>query len=647
MAKVLTTSYQKIASKDWTFVYNGTTMYVGLRVYAKYNSQNKTTKRTYVSYKSTFVVTAPTLSVGVSSATAKLDGTTKNYSSYTSFSRGETTLQEITSNKYIEHNDDGTSKTKTLSASWSATITGNASISGDILAPKMDLYPMISNVSDITDESSSATVTTTYASTYEEMTCSIAIFDANDRSHIEDGQATPIVAYKPVTISSDTTTYTLTSADNTALANAVTSGTSKTLTFALKSISGNNTPKFSLYDKNMTLVNALPTFGTSTNTETNTSVIAITGSQTASSVIKNASIVQVSIPVSGQKGANISSVVATHLGNTYQTTSSQSPYVFTIPIGAFSEANATISLVATDTRGNPNNAQITIPAINYIPVTINTSDAVIKRVSATSDNVTISLTGTYLNSIGSYANDSYSSITWEAKNEGGTVVASGTLTRGTNYTITNNVLTISNVIVDSNVSYDDAGTFTIRITDRLSTVGQSVQIPPGVPLFDYGKTNFEINGDLYIADRGRNNPVNVLSTINSLMGDVADLSTAVSNIIESGYVSSGNTGYYIKFADGTMITRHTAEGNAKITTTWGNGYTTGANNTISLGNFPVAFLSGSTPYVWITAVRDGNNFWLGTCNGTNATTAGVISLLRFTSSTTSYKLRILAIGRWK
>ena len=511
MAKVLTTSYQKIASKDWTFVYNGTTMYVGLRAYAKYNSQDKTTKRTYVSYKSTFVVTAPTLSVGVSSATAKLDGTTKNYSSYTSFSRGETTLQEITTNRYIEHNDDGTSKTKTLSASWTATITGNASISGDILAPKMDLYPMINNVSDITDESSTATVSTTYAAPYEEMTCSIAIFDANNRSHIEDGQATPIVAYKPVTISSNAINYTLTSADNTALANSVTSGNSKLLTFALKSISGSNT-YYSLYDKNMTLINALPSFGSETKAETNQAVIDIIGSS-SSNVIKNASVIQLSVPVSGLKGATISSVVATHLGTPYQSSTQTSPYVFTIPIGAFSEANATIGLTATDSRGNSNTKQVSIPAINYQPVTINTNDVVIKRVNATSDNVTISLTGTYLNSIGSYANDTYSSVTWEAKNEGGTIVASGTLTRGTNYTITNNVLTISNVVVDSNISYENAGTFTIRISDRLTTVGQSTQIPQGVPLFDYGKTNFEINGDLYIADRGRNNPVNVLNAL--------------------------------------------------------------------------------------------------------------------------------------
>lgn len=200
--------------------------------------------------------------------------------------------------------------------------------------------------------------------------------------------------------------------------------------------------------------------------------------------------------------------------------------------------------------------------------------------------------------------------------------------------------------VDLNGNVDVSGTFDVvgntTVTGTLGVTGNttitgtesiSSNATVGGALEVTGNTtvggNASIAGDLFV------DGIDILTTLNGKA------------VIESGYISTGNTGYYIKFSDGTMITRHTAEGSANVTTPWGSGYTTGASNTVSLGNFPVAFLSGTTPYVWITPVRDGNNYWLGTCNGTNATTAGVTSLLRFTSATVDYRLRVLAFGRWK
>lgn len=624
MAKLLTTSYQKIASTDWTVVINGTTCYLGLREYAKYTNQDTSTKKTTVKYKSTFVVTSPTISVSVSSGTAKLDGTSKSYGS-TTFSRGETTLQEF--EKTITHNDDGSSPTKTLTASWSATVTGSKSISGDFTVPKMDLYPSITNSSDISDETSTINLTTTYAEAYQDMTLTFAIFDANDRSHISDGVATPIVAYKSVSFASNgVINVSLTSSDNTALANSVTSGTSKMITLALKSVSGTKT-NYSLYDKNMSLVNALPSFGTITPTETNTKVSTMVGSTSASSVVKNASIISLSVSVSGLKGATINSVTATHNGNPYTTTSQSSPYVFTIPIGDFTGANATITLTATDSRGNSSPTTKTIPAIDYTPVSIDTNSIAIKRKNTTSDIVTITLTGNYLNSIGSYANASSAVVTWTSS-----AGASGTLTNETDYSISNNVLSISGVEVDSNILYSDAGTFTINIKDRLTEVGQSVQIPTGVPLFDFGKTNFEINGDLYIAGTDRTDPKNVYDGM----------------IIESG---SNTNGSYIKYGNGVMICWKTLEGYANITTAWGNGYCTNSENTIDLGTLPATFYA--TPVINVVSARrtysgHAYNHWIATISNVSTTSAGKVSLMRFTSaSNVGYTFHITAFGRWK
>lgn len=209
----------------------------------------------------------------------------------------------------------------------------------------------------------------------------------------------------------------------------------------------------------------------------------------------------------------------------------------------------------------------------------------------------------------------------------GNVDVNGTFDVIGNTTVTGTLGVTGNTTITGTGSVSSNATVggTLGVTGN-ATVGGTLGVTGNTTM----SGNASIAGDLFVDD------INILTTLNNKA------------VIESGYTETGNLGYYIKFSDGTMITRHTAEGKADITTAWGSGYTTGATNTVSLGNFPVAFLADSTPYIWVTAVRDGNNYWLGTCNGTNATTAGRISLLRFTSAADiNYRIRVLAFGRWK
>jgi len=615
MAKVLTNKYQKIASKDWTFVYSGTTMYVGLRVYAKYNSQDKIAKRTYVSYKSTFVVTAPTLSVGVSSATARLDGTTKTYSSYTSFSRGETTLQEITTNRYIEHNDDGTSEVKTLSASWSASITGNASISGEILAPKMDLYPSITNVSDFNDEQNPIVTYTTNETYVETMTSSIAIYKASDTSF-----TTPLIDYKEVSLQGEgnvaTYQYELTNAEKEILRNATIVSSTEAynyldVVFRLKSVHEGQID-YSNYPKRMNIVNANPTIGQIGKEEQNSKVATMIGSYSANTTVDNASRVVLEIPATAKKGASIVSVVATHGGATYSSTSTTSPY----SIENISVVEPTINVIITDNRGNTTTSTITMTMLDYNPVSIDTNSLSIQRADPTSDDIVVNLTGYYQNTIGNYANDSEALVQWKAKDGSFNTLSSG-------YTISNNQITLNTTIANSGISYDEAGTFTIRIADRLTEAGQIVTIAVGVPVYDYGSEDFQINGDLYIADRGRNNPVNVLEAING--------------IVESG---SNSNGYYTKFANGLMIcyinemsisrTGSSTLGSASVnygTGTW---------------TFPQTFV---TPITCLVTARDsGSGVFGAETDGNMGTSTQAITCY---GANVTYKVNALAIGMWK
>ncbi len=117
-------------------------------------------------------------------------------------------------------------------------------------------------------------------------------------------------------------------------------------------------------------------------------------------------------------------------------------------------------------------------------------------------------------------------------------------------------------------------------------------------------------------------------------------------ITESG---SNSNGTYIKYSDGTMIcTKHfVTANNIPINQSWGSGYTSGEGNLVSLGSFANTFYS--VPVVNVTVGRaGGSNAWLGTISNTSNSSAGYVTLLRFSSNTgTKYSFDIIAIGRWK
>lgn len=111
---------------------------------------------------------------------------------------------------------------------------------------------------------------------------------------------------------------------------------------------------------------------------------------------------------------------------------------------------------------------------------------------------------------------------------------------------------------------------------------------------------------------------------------------------------SNSNGSWVKYSDGTMICRKTVTGTTNINVAWGNSYTTGASNTIDLGNYAQEFID--IPEVQITGHRgsSGQNFMIATLDETTKSYVGKTSLLRFTSAkNVSYKIFITAIGRWK
>lgn len=102
---------------------------------------------------------------------------------------------------------------------------------------------------------------------------------------------------------------------------------------------------------------------------------------------------------------------------------------------------------------------------------------------------------------------------------------------------------------------------------------------------------------------------------------------------------SNANGTWTKFADGTMICRHSKSISVDCTSQWGNLYEGGA----SAGSFPATFsaiptvmVTNTTPDGYFEGLRDSST-----------TSWGTIRMAIPTSTTRSFVVNLLAIGRWK
>ena len=107
-------------------------------------------------------------------------------------------------------------------------------------------------------------------------------------------------------------------------------------------------------------------------------------------------------------------------------------------------------------------------------------------------------------------------------------------------------------------------------------------------------------------------------------------------LVESGNNSNGS---YIKLIDGTMICYHTKNINVACTSQWGQLYEGGA----AIGNLPSTFTS--TPIVMVTNTAPDGYF--EGIRDTTKSTWGTLRMAIPTSSTRTFKINLLAIGRWK
>lgn len=602
MAITLTKSYKKISTISLT--------YGEIRTYAKYSSQDSATNKTTYQLKFTYY-TSQANGVSMSSASGYMrtdDGETTSRSyGYTTF-YNETTIKEST--RTSTHYDDGSSRTKTVTTHWEATFGGGGTTSATINFPKIDRYPMIKTAPNFTDEDN-PTITYSTISGFSGATYSacISLTGSNDD-----------VSYRTIDLSSGSYTFNLTEAERNTLRNATPNSNTLQVHFYVRTTTSGGTNYFSHVPRTMTIINGEPTF-THSELETDSKVTSILGTS-ASTIVNNISKVKVTIVPTALKGASISSVKVIHNNITY--TDESTPYEMIIPV-----TNNSFTVEITDSRGNKNKQDgtqtITKQLIDYLPFSIESFS--FKRPNPTSSDIRVNLEATYYQiTVGSTVNAP--TVKWKLEE-------SGTYTNipSSAWTIDNenNKLTISNYTLTNILSHEHSGTFYIKLEDIFSTDENNVIVNKGIPTFEAGENDFQVNGDLIVADTNAENGVNIL--------DLATIEVSKNNENTPTKVS-------YKFSNGLLInTIKISYSNVGCNTAWGGTYTSVAQSRV---NYQTAF----TTLLSVNATcrpTTGNHWLMVTESGTTneLTQCPPFSFARGTKANVTGTVFITAVGLWK
>lgn len=220
----------------------------------------------------------------------------------------------------------------------------------------------------------------------------------------------------------------------------------------------------------------------------NSTTIALTGS--SAKLVRYMSNALCTITATAQNSANIStkSINGESVSGTTKTYNGVSATSF-----VFS---------ATDSRGYTTSSTVTPTMVNYIPLTINPE---ITRTSPTSSTLVMKFSGNYFNgSFGSRNNTltvRYRYKLSTASSYGSwTTISSGS----SSYTISGNgYSTVSaGYTLSGEFAYNSDYDFQVQAYDgngaALTTVTKTVALSAGVPVFDWGKSDFQFNVPVYI-----------------------------------------------------------------------------------------------------------------------------------------------------
>ena len=385
----------------------------------------------------------------------------------------------------VTHNVDGT-KSVNYSASVDTLWTiGDASLSGTLTLPTIKRQATITSAPNFTDEQNP---TIKYSNPAGNSVSSLQVCIASP-----DGMTT-YAGYRDVSKTGSSYTFNLTEAERYNLRYASRNSNTLAIRFFIKTVISSTTLRNSV-QKTMTIVNANPTEVTELE-ETNQKVITLLGSDTATAVIQNVSQIRLTSTPTTYKYATVSRIQFTN--GTTSIVDTSSPYeAVIVPI------NGVFQTIITDSRSNIISNLYGTIMLPYIPVDITSYS--FKRVNPTSSNI-------YLNAEIRYKQATFNghvnspTIQWKIGEEGTLNTLSSE-----DYTIDteNDLIIISNLLLSNALPYTDQGNFYLYAKDLLTEDTENMFVSKGIPTFEAGEHDFQVNGKLYLADENRENRIDI------------------------------------------------------------------------------------------------------------------------------------------
>ena len=597
MATTLTKSYQRISTIPIT--------YGEIRTYAKYNSQNTSNNTTSYSIKSTYYSTQW---VSFDNATAVLDGTSKSYG-YTTMNRGETTIQELT--RTLTHNPNGSSPTKTINTSWTASYGGSGSASGQIVAPAIKRFATLSNVAEsFTDESE-------FSFSYSNPA------NGSLSCWLEVNPSGTHLAERTLSGQSGTYTWELTEEERTQLRQQMTTSSTGKIRVGLKTTIGSSVGS-NYVDRPFSIINANPIFSNFTFEDINPTTLALTGDSSIN--INGFSTIRATISTANKAEAQKEATMVQYKFNIGEVSTVMNYSDESSVLGTINNAsNGTYNMYAIDSRGNATLVtKMASREIIYENVYIDKQSTNVQRSdNQVGDECIVTLNGTFWNnSFGQVTNDV--SVSYQFKKSDSSTWIDGTTT--ITPTITDNKFSFTGQIASDNLdtSWDLDANYDIKIivTDSVSSAEFIGILASAIPTMSFDKEG-----------------VGIMCAYDTSVGGGLQV---YGNPIGSGVVDSGNG--FVKFGDGTMICYGTyRDTNIRVSNSWGSLYASGVIDPNI--DFAETFTNIYSCVTQIIRTAGQSAFICDIeydVNGINN-----VQFLRGTSATISIGFDYVAIGTWK
>ncbi len=398
---------------------------------------------------------------------------------------GSSTVTIASGTETLEHNADGT---KSISFSFSITDNpswtygpGNASASGTMTLTNIPRAATLTGVPDFNDEENP---TITYRNPAGSAVTSVQACISLDGTN-------PTITYRDLEKVETSYQFNLTDEERKVLRAATTGSNNRTVYFRIKTVIGSST----LYHTEpctYTIINGLPTLNPSVY-DTNSDSVQLTGNSNI--MIRYFNSMKYNIGASVYKEAEIVSQSITYDGK-----------IATASTGDLGQVNTNVFVFSvTDNRGNTESKTITVPMVEYVPLTCNVDGKIgLSESDGTKAKIEFTVSGNYYK--GSFgANVNTLTLFYKLTNSAGTGISSMYITIPSD-AFANNKYSVT-VPLSNELDYKETYAIEVLARDTIGTkTGYSKQLK-AVPVFDWGEEDFNfnvpvsINGSLSINDK--------------------------------------------------------------------------------------------------------------------------------------------------